>query len=164
MTDEALLETELLEELPDEHRPTDQWIAARLKVPHEFRTRLAAGVQRRFKRNEKGETVYSTRDEVWMHFKPTAEELERWIKEEERGEKRIDSEDAVKPGAKEGNPSTHGLHGDKDGSKSGSNNGTSGEKASHKQSSTSGHSAEKELGGNQPNSNALSRVENDSTL
>lgn len=118
MTDEALLETGVLEKVPDEHRPTDQWIAARLKVPHEFRTRLAAGVQRKFKRNKKGETVYSTTDEVWMHFKPTTEELERWIQDEERGEKRIDSDDAVKPGAAQDDPATHELHSDKDGSQS----------------------------------------------
>lgn len=119
MTDEGLLETELLEEVPDEHRPTDQWIAARLKVPHEFRTRLTAGVQRHFKKKKSkpGEAKYSTGDEVWMHFKPTDIELEKWIREEDRGEERIDADDAMKPGADEGNPATHELHSDKDGSK-----------------------------------------------
>lgn len=111
MTDEDLLNTELLEEMPTEHRPTDQWIAAKLKVPHEFRTRLTAGMTRHFKRNEKGETVYSTGDEVWMHFKPTEEELERWIKVEDRGEERIDSEHATKQGSQDYNPATHELHG-----------------------------------------------------
>ena len=53
MSEENLLETELLEEVPNEHRPTDQWIAAKLKVPHEFRTRLTTGV-RNFKRSKKG--------------------------------------------------------------------------------------------------------------
>jgi platelet-activating factor acetylhydrolase len=118
MTDEGLLQTELLEEVPNEHRPTDQWIAARLKVPHEFRTRLTAGMQRHFKKNKKGKTVYSTGDEVWMHFKPTAKELENWIKEEDRGEERIDSEHATKPGTEACNPATYELHGDKDGPKS----------------------------------------------
>jgi platelet-activating factor acetylhydrolase len=114
MTDEGLLETELLEEVPNEHRPTDQWIAARLKVPHEFRTRLTAGMQRRFKRNVKEKTVYSTGDEMWMHFKPTVTEFERWVKEEDRGEERIDSEHAIKIGAEAGNPATQELHGDQD--------------------------------------------------
>ncbi|KAF1355950.1 hypothetical protein EJ07DRAFT_157938 [Lizonia empirigonia] len=77
MTGEGLLQTELLEEVPNEHRPTDQWIAARLKVPHEFRTRLTAGVQRKFKRNKKGGMTYNTGDEMWMHFKPTEEELKQ---------------------------------------------------------------------------------------
>lgn len=114
MTDEGLLETELLEEVPNEHRPTDQWIAARLKVPHEFRTRLRARHLKRLKRNEKGENNYSTGDEVWMHFKPTAKGLEKWIREEDRGEERIDSDHAMQPGARTGDPATHELHGGKD--------------------------------------------------
>lgn len=118
MTDEGLLDTELLEEVPSEHRPTDQWIAARLKVPHEFRTRLTAGVRRHFQKNDKGQTVYSTGDEVWMHFKPTKQELEDWIKLEDRGEERIDSNHAVKSGPEKDNPASHELHGNKGGSKS----------------------------------------------
>ncbi len=91
MTDEGLLNTQLIESVPTEHRPTDQWIAARLKVPHEFRTRVTAGVQRRFKKNEKGQPIYCTGDEIWMHFKPTAEELDNWIELEHRGDERIDT-------------------------------------------------------------------------
>lgn len=118
MTDEGLLHTEVLEEVPSEHRPTDQWIAARLKVPHEFRTRLTAGMERRFKKkNDKGQTVYSTGDEVWMHFKPTKQELEDWIEKEGRGEKRIDSDHAVNSGPAKDNPASHELHRDRDGSK-----------------------------------------------
>jgi platelet-activating factor acetylhydrolase len=114
MTDEDLLNTELLEELPTEHRPTDQWIAARLKVPHEFRTRLTTGMMRRFKKNAKGEPLYSTGDEVWMHFKPTEEELDKWIELEGRGDARIDSEDATKSGVEDSNSKTHELHSGKD--------------------------------------------------
>jgi platelet-activating factor acetylhydrolase len=118
MTDEGLLETELLGEVPNEHRPTDQWIAAKLKVPHEFRTRLTAGVQRHFKKkSKKGEAAYNTGDEVWMHFKPTATELEKWIKEEDRGDERIDPNHAMKSGPEDTNPTTHKLGDDKDGSK-----------------------------------------------
>jgi len=86
MTDEGLLNTDLLEDVPSEHRPTDQWIAARLKVPHEFRTRLTAGVERHFKKkNDKGQTIYSTGDEIWMHFKPTKKSLDDWVEKEGRG-------------------------------------------------------------------------------
>lgn len=109
MTDEGLLNTEQIEEVPTENRPTDQWIAARLKVPHEFRTRLTAGVQRRFKKNAKGQPIYSTGDEIWMHFKPTTEELEKWIEAEGRGEERIDSDQAMKSDAQ--NFMTPELHG-----------------------------------------------------
>jgi platelet-activating factor acetylhydrolase len=102
MTDESLLATDLLQEIPDEHRPTDQWIAAKLRVDHEFRTRVAAGMQRKFKRNLKGQRSYSTEEEVWMHFKPDTEKLENWINEEGRGEERVGNEDTV-----EGNNSGH---------------------------------------------------------
>ena len=89
MTDESLLATDLLKEVPDEHRPTDQWIAARLRVHHEFRNRVTAGVQRRWKRNLHGQESYFTGDEVWMHFKPSPEQLKRWIQDEGRGEERV---------------------------------------------------------------------------
>jgi platelet-activating factor acetylhydrolase len=97
MTDESILQTELIDEIPDDHRPDDEWIAARLRVDHEFKKRLAAGVQRKFKRNFQGGmgTGYTTSDEVWSHFKPTAEQLEKWINEEGRGENRIDEQTAM---------------------------------------------------------------------
>lgn len=40
-------------------------------------------------------TGYTTSDEVWCHFKPTKEQVEKWINEEGRGEKRIDEESVV---------------------------------------------------------------------
>jgi platelet-activating factor acetylhydrolase len=98
MTDERILETEVLEELPTDHRPDDEWIAAKLRVDHEFKKRMAAGVQRKFKRNFQGGmgTGYSTFDEVWCHYKPTQEQLEKWINDEHRGEKRIDEQSATR--------------------------------------------------------------------
>jgi platelet-activating factor acetylhydrolase len=98
MTDESILRTELVDELPNEHRPDDEWIAARLRVDHEFRKRIAASVQRKIKRNFQGGmgTGYTTSDEVWSHFKPTEEQLERWINQEGRGENRIDEQAAMK--------------------------------------------------------------------
>lgn len=111
MTDEHLLETSLLEEMPDEHRPDDEHIAAKLKVNKEFRTRMAASLQRKFKRNFQGGMGpgYTTSDEVWCHFKPTEIELQKWYEEEERGEKRIDKDHAIQgngledEGGKDGN-------------------------------------------------------------
>lgn len=115
MTDEGLLKTEQLEEVPTEHRPPDQWVAAKLKIPHEFRTRLSAGMSSYFKKNDTRNTVHSTGDEVWMHFKPTPEEFEDWVKLERKGEERIDSDDALKSHQEEPKSATHELHGDKDG-------------------------------------------------
>lgn len=100
MTDEHLLQSTLLEDIPDEHRPDDEWIAARLKVDNEFRTRMAASLQRKFKRKLKGGigTGYSPSDEVWCHYRPTEEELQKWIEVEGRGEKRIDEDHAMHGG------------------------------------------------------------------
>lgn len=77
LTDEKLLETAILDELPDEHKPDDEYIASRLKVHNEFRTRLAARVQRKLKRTKK-HGFYNPGDEMWMHFKPEPEELLDW--------------------------------------------------------------------------------------
>jgi len=103
MTDESILRTELIDEIPDDHRPNDEWIAARLRVDHEFRKRVAAGLQRKFKRNLQGGmgTGYTTSDEVWSHFKPTEEQLDKWINEENRGATRIDEQDAMKGDAED---------------------------------------------------------------
>lgn len=91
MTDEGLLKTELLEEMPDEHRPTEQFIAAKLRVEHEFRNRLVSAVRRKLKRkyHHSAGPGYSISDEVWSHFKPTEEQLKKWIDAEERKESRI---------------------------------------------------------------------------
>ncbi|KAF2637431.1 hypothetical protein P280DRAFT_521114 [Massarina eburnea CBS 473.64] len=77
LTDEELLQTDILEEVPDEHKPDNEWIAARLKIHHEFRTRMAARVQRKLKRTRK-HGFYDPGDEIWMHCKPTKEELKNW--------------------------------------------------------------------------------------
>ncbi|KAJ4399333.1 hypothetical protein N0V91_009522 [Didymella pomorum] len=163
MTDEGLLETELLEEVPDEHRPTDQWIAARLKVPHEFRTRLTTGVQRHFKqKNKTGEAKYNTGDEIWMHFKPTATELQKWITEEDRGEERIDSNHAMKEAAEDGGPKAHELPGDKDGSEGNGTDGSNDAAASAERSSYDGSFTEADKS---PSQNGdLTKVEANSTL
>ncbi|KAL5378208.1 hypothetical protein DPSP01_009317 [Paraphaeosphaeria sporulosa] len=75
--DEELLHTQPLEHMPDDHKPNDEWIAARLKIKHEFRTRMAAGMQRKMKRQMKN-GAHNAGDELWMHVKPNAEELREW--------------------------------------------------------------------------------------
>lgn len=77
LTDEELLQTQPLEQVPDEHKPDDEWIAARLKIPNEFKKRLAAKVQRKMKRKMK-HGFYKMGDEVWMHCKPDGAELRNW--------------------------------------------------------------------------------------
>ena len=94
MTDEKILEIPVLDKMPDDHRPSDTWIGARLRIPHELRRRVASGLQRKFKRKVRGGTgtEHATGDEMWCHYKPTDEELNKWIEEEGRGEKRINEE------------------------------------------------------------------------
>lgn len=77
MEHEAILQTDPLEQLPDDNKPDDKHIAARLKIPNEFRTRLAARVQRKLKRKKK-HGFYNPGDEVWMHLKPRGEDLRRY--------------------------------------------------------------------------------------
>lgn len=99
MTNEHILDMPLTEETPDEHRPDDEWIAARLRVDNQFRKRLASGVQRKFKRNIRNSTgaEYTPADEMWCFFKPTDKDLQKWIDKEDRGEKRIDEDYATSP-------------------------------------------------------------------
>ncbi|KAF2742935.1 hypothetical protein M011DRAFT_252630 [Sporormia fimetaria CBS 119925] len=82
LTDEKLLQTPLLEpdEIPDAHKPNDEFIAKKLEVKHEFRTRMSAKIQRKMKRAKK-HGFYKPGDEVWMHFKPEVEELSNWQKQ-----------------------------------------------------------------------------------
>jgi platelet-activating factor acetylhydrolase len=69
MTNEELLLGTPLDQVPDLHKPDDKWIGGRLKVPHEFKTRISAKLQRKLKRKRK-HGFYNPGDEIWMHFKP----------------------------------------------------------------------------------------------
>ena len=68
---EGLLRRPITEEMPEEHRPDNKWIGMRLKIPHEFATRIRnrkeRGKTRRFERFE---------EEVWMHVAPADAEIE----------------------------------------------------------------------------------------
>lgn len=77
LTDEALLQMQPLEQIPTTNKPKQQWIAARLRIKHEFRTRVATGMRREMKRHIKGEE-HNVGDELWMHVKPESAELRRW--------------------------------------------------------------------------------------
>jgi platelet-activating factor acetylhydrolase len=77
LTDEELLQTQPLDQVPDDNKPDNEWIAARLKIRHEFRTRLAAGVQRKLKRT-KEHGFYNKGDEMWIHCRPDDEKLKNW--------------------------------------------------------------------------------------
>ncbi|KAF2868604.1 platelet-activating factor acetylhydrolase, isoform II-domain-containing protein [Massariosphaeria phaeospora] len=88
LTDEELLEAALLDQLPDDHKPEDEYIAAKLKVHHEFRTRVAARVQRKIKR-KKAHGFYKPGDEMLMHFKPSKENLLKWLEKKKHADKEV---------------------------------------------------------------------------
>ncbi|KAK5132930.1 hypothetical protein LTR08_008378 [Meristemomyces frigidus] len=80
---ENLLETELspLDRIPSTmlHRPSDKWVAARLKIKHEWLWRLSPSTFHKVnkRRAEKAGRQPETGDEVWLHVKPTPEVIER---------------------------------------------------------------------------------------
>ncbi|KAF2268241.1 hypothetical protein CC78DRAFT_455457 [Lojkania enalia] len=78
LTDEGLFQTEVLEVVPDEHKPTKaEWVGGKLEIPHDTRKRLRGKFQRKMKRKRKG-AIYEPGDEIWMHFKPDPAELVNW--------------------------------------------------------------------------------------
>lgn len=75
-----LLQVPITTEMPEECRPDNKWIGMRLKIPHEFATRVRnrkeRGLGREFQRPE---------DEIWMHVAPTAAQIEAYKKPKETG-------------------------------------------------------------------------------
>jgi platelet-activating factor acetylhydrolase len=104
LTDEKLLQANILEQIPDVHKPEDEFIAKGLKVKHEFRTRVAATVQRKLKRTKR-HGFYNPGDEMWMHFKPELEQLRAWREKNNTLDDSMDEgelrEEAVEPGSEE---------------------------------------------------------------
>jgi platelet-activating factor acetylhydrolase len=102
LTDEGLLQLEPLDEVPNDQKPDDKFIAAKLKVPHEFKTRLAASVQRKVKRKKgKGKVHgwYEPGDEMWMHFKPEEGQLRKWQEGKKPVEEYVEEEGGQEPGS-----------------------------------------------------------------
>jgi platelet-activating factor acetylhydrolase len=75
MEDENILGISELEEVPDDHKPKQKWIAGRLRIPHEFRARVVPKLERSLKRQKR---EVSPEDEVWMHISTSKEEVKRW--------------------------------------------------------------------------------------
>lgn len=81
ITDEHLLKEEIIDDVPDDHRPEDKYMAKRLKVEHEFRTRFSSKVQRELKRSAAG-GVQQPGDEIWMHFKTSDDDVAAFVENE----------------------------------------------------------------------------------
>jgi len=68
---EKLLEQPCINDLPTEHKPDEKWMAVRLKVPHEARSRMLPKVRRQLKQYG----GIAGDKEVWMHMAPSTDEI-----------------------------------------------------------------------------------------
>lgn len=92
--DEGLLKMNYPDsEIPSEHKPSDKWIAARLKIDNELQLRMQGWWARRRKkkadssehvpRDARGKPIWGRLqtwgpgEEVWVHMCPTKDEVER---------------------------------------------------------------------------------------
>jgi platelet-activating factor acetylhydrolase len=76
-----LTQTNLLEDIPkiDLHKPKDdKWVAARLRIPHEFAWRVAPGLVRKIATKRITEGGGSPDDEIWLHYKPDEGTVEKY--------------------------------------------------------------------------------------
>lgn len=97
--DEGLLRTSHPDsQISLEHKPDDKWIAARLKIDHEFQFRMQGWWARKRKghadgmghvpRNVGGEPLYGLKtwgpgEEIWVHMCPTQDEVDRRREQQE---------------------------------------------------------------------------------
>ena len=99
ITDEELLKEEVIEEIPDDHRPEDKDLAEKLKVEHEFRTRFSSKLQREFKRKMAG-GAQQPGNEIWMHFKTNEEDIVAFVENRRVTEGEAEKEAEEEPGKK----------------------------------------------------------------
>lgn len=114
---ENLLESELspLERIPSAlmHRPKEKYVAARLKIRHEWLYRVSPQLARKVRRkeNERKGRAPETGDEVWLHCKPSRESIQEYLEKspgrhprEGMGQSREEAEvgDSVNPSASVG--------------------------------------------------------------
>ncbi|KAF1985531.1 hypothetical protein K402DRAFT_334111 [Aulographum hederae CBS 113979] len=80
MPSEELLSTDLLDEMPVEHKPKDDFIAMRLRIPHEFRSRVVPELAKRvgWGGNGNGKKKELVKNEIWMHVSSDDEDVRRY--------------------------------------------------------------------------------------
>lgn len=87
---ESILESDLrpLEKIPSNllHRPKDKFMAARLQIPNEWLYRISPKLFRRFLRraDKKAGRKPDEFHEVWLHVKPSADSIERYLESQGR--------------------------------------------------------------------------------
>jgi platelet-activating factor acetylhydrolase len=89
--DEGILQSETLtptDTLPADYKPEAKWMAARLRIPNEFRLRIMSWFRRRTPKDPElpkdangnplvGVVTWAPGKEVWMHMTPEKESMER---------------------------------------------------------------------------------------
>lgn len=89
--DEGILESKIqpLDRIPSAlmHKPPDEWIAARLKIRHEWLFRISPKLFRKLHRiqNQRKGKPLETGDETWLHTKPSPESIENHLREHGQG-------------------------------------------------------------------------------
>lgn len=76
--DEDLLRLPITKEMPEEHRPDNKWIGMRLKIPHEFVSRV-----RNKKERGRGSMFPKPEHEIWMHVAPDESVAKGWKRAQE---------------------------------------------------------------------------------
>lgn len=100
---ERLLESDLspLDRIPSSqmHKPKDKYLAARLRIDHEWIYRLNPGVARKVKRKvtAKEGRGAETGDEIWLHQKPTLESIEAHLRQTHHSNARKERKDGAVP-------------------------------------------------------------------
>ena len=74
MKADGLLQLDITDEVPEEHRPAqERHLALKIEVPHQFKARALPKLQRMVKRIKNPDV--KPQDEVWVHLATTSEEL-----------------------------------------------------------------------------------------
>jgi platelet-activating factor acetylhydrolase len=71
----GILAVPVLPEMPTDHKPSGKWIAMRLHIPHEFKSRILPNL-RKVNMAVNGER--SPDQEIWMHISSTLGDVHPW--------------------------------------------------------------------------------------
>ncbi|KAF2139812.1 uncharacterized protein K452DRAFT_319934 [Aplosporella prunicola CBS 121167] len=75
---ERILAVPEVGEVPDVRRPAQKWVGGRLRVRHEFRSRVVPGLARKVKRKAVTRGEGGVEDEIWMHVRAGEGAVRRW--------------------------------------------------------------------------------------
>jgi platelet-activating factor acetylhydrolase len=74
MKAEGLLQLDVIDEVPEDHRPAqERHLALKIEVPHQFKARALPKFQRMLKRMKHSDV--KPMDELWVHLATTSDEL-----------------------------------------------------------------------------------------